>query len=280
MTKAEAIQLQMTCTESGPYVQEARSFLEASEQLGDTHSEAYGFKCQLALSFLHLWDQLEASHEDPCPPFREALVRYADAMRACTRVMSGTDLTVGSLDDETDAATLTAEHYGGLFSELSDYHYFEEPVILLRQRLERNGFPLGSSDGLALDAGCGNGRYAVAMRALGFPLVLGVDFSPLNIETARRRCHEAGLTGLEYRLGDVLDLPAEDASCTFVFSNGVLHHTGNVAKGLCEIFRVLKPGGIAYLKLIPHPGGIHWDTVELLRHLMRDVPCGFRSTSA
>ena len=117
---------------------------------------------------------------------------------------------------------------------MSDYHYFEEPVILLRQRLERNGFPLGSSDGLALDAGCGNGRYAVAMRALGFPLVLGVDFSPLNIETARRRCHEAGLTGLEYRLGDVLDLPAEDASCTFVFSNGVLHHTGNVAKGLCQ----------------------------------------------
>ena len=274
--KSRAVQLSIPCAEAGPYVQGAREFLDASERLGIGHSETYGLKCQLALSFFHLREQLEASQTDPIPLFRDALRRYAAAMQACADIRSGVDLDVGLREDPPDAASMTAAHYGSLFAEFDAYHYYEEPVKLLRPRLERNGFPLGDLDGIALDAGCGNGRYAVALRKLGFRRAIGVDFSPINIDTARRHLEGTGMEDeIRYTEGNVLDLPVPDGSCSFVFSNGVLHHTGNIAKGLAEIYRVLKPGGISYFRILPNPGGIYWDVVELTRFLLHDVPYEF-----
>lgn len=272
MMKVGLIQVRVACAESGPYADEACRFLAASERLGTERPEAYGFKCQLALSFFHTREWLEDSQEDPIPQFRDALQRYTAAMRAVAEIMTNTHLSVESSDRDDTAFSLTGDHYGALFADFDPAHYFEEPVQLLRQRLERNGFPAGRLGEVALDAGCGNGRYAVALRKLGFPFVIGVDFSPVNIEVASRWCLEAGLDGVEYRLGNVLELPVPDASCSFVFSNGVLHHTGNILQGLREIHRVLKPGGTAYFKIMPNPGGIYWDAIELSRHLMRDVP--------
>lgn len=275
MAKAELIQVQVACAESGPYVDEARAFLEASDRLSTGRSEAHGFKCQLVLSCFHLRERLEASPENPVPRFRDALPRYAAAMHAFTDLMTGTELPFSSCDRREDEAALTADHYGALFSEFDAFHYSEEPLSLLRPRLERNGFLTKPLEGVALDAGCGNGRYTLALRTLGFPEAIGVDFSPLNIDVARQRCQEAGVREVEYRLGNVLDLPLPEASCSFVLSNGVLHHTGQIFEGLCEIARVLRPGGLAYLKLMPNPGGMFWDAIELSRYVMQDVPCDF-----
>jgi hypothetical protein len=37
-----------------------------------------------------------------------------------------------------------------------------------------------------------------------------------------------------------------------------------------ELVRVLKPGGLGWLYLIENPGGIFWDSIEILRVVMRD----------
>jgi SAM-dependent methyltransferase len=272
VSKSDLIQVRVECAEHGPYVKEVHEFLAASDNLGFGHSEAFGFKCNLALALFHLKEKLDAGKENPVPIFRNALIQQAKAIRAVADVQSGRDLEVETADLSGDESVMTGDHYGGLFADYDEWHYFDEPVALLRQRLERNGFSLRNREDLALDAGCGSGRYTVAMRKLGFIQVLGVDISPLNIKEATRRCRDADLDGVDYKLGNMLDLPVPNESCGFVFSNGVVHHTGNIRLGLSEIRRVLKPGGTAYFKIMPNPGGIHWDVVELLRYLMRDVP--------
>ena len=171
-----------------------------------------------------------------------------------------------------DDRKFTQSHYGNLFRAFSEYHYYEEPSELLGTRLKRNEIDLVNvSNKIALDDGCGGGRYTVALKKLGFAEVHGVDYRPINIETAKQRAEQKKLTGLQYFEGDVLHLPFADNTYDFVFCNGVIHHSRSIPDGLKEMIRVMKPGGMGWLYVINKPGGIHWDTVELLRHVMRPV---------
>ena len=89
-----------------------------------------------------------------------------------------------------------------------------------------------------LDAGCGSGRYSQALQTLGSATVTGVDIGPNSIEFAER--HNRHRDTVEYATGSVLDLPFDDDSFEFGFSNGVLHHTTDTLKGLSELSRVLQ----------------------------------------
>jgi SAM-dependent methyltransferase len=166
-------------------------------------------------------------------------------------------------------AQVTGEHYGELFGDFSAATYWEEPRQLLSERLERNGIAWrGLAGRRLLDAGCGGGRYSVAWWLLGAKRVTGVDISPRNIATARRRVEEAAISGVEFVEGDVLALPFPDEEFDGVFSNGVLHHTTDWRRGVAELVRVLKPGGWGWLYLIEAPGGLHWEMIEIMRAIM------------
>lgn len=170
-----------------------------------------------------------------------------------------------------DVEDLTGNHYGNLFKEFSSPSYWDEPLKLLKKRLERNG--IGRADFLnrsVLDAGCGGGRYSAAWRLLGANPVVGVDISAINIGDAARRASLANLDGISFEKGNVLDLPYDDAQFDIVYSNGVLHHTTDWKRGVAELMRVLKPGGWGWLYLIENPGGIFWDVIEILRVVMKN----------
>lgn len=170
---------------------------------------------------------------------------------------------------ERGVEEVTGEHYGELFGDFSPQNYWEEPRELLGQRLARNGLTwreLGG--GHLLDAGCGGGRYSVAWWQGGARQVTGVDISPVNIETARRRVTEAGISGVEFVEGNVLALPFPAGEFDGVFSNGVLHHTTDWRRGVRELLRVLRPGGRGWLYVIEAPGGLHWEMIEIMRGIM------------
>jgi len=158
-----------------------------------------------------------------------------------------------------------------LFSNFSEYHYFDEPFELLNQRLQRSNIIIDTNNKRALDAGCGGGRYTIALKKLGFKFVEGVDFSEININTAKSKQNNTEFSDIKYKIGNVLDLPYEDNRFDFVFSNGVLHHSESIEKGLSEMHRVMKKGGLGWIYLIEKPGGVHWDTIELLRRLIKPV---------
>lgn len=112
----------------------------------------------------------------------------------------------------------------------------------------------------------------MALKRLGFAEVVGVDYSEEAIASANERLELAGIEQVSFERGDVLDLPFADACFDFVFSNGVLHHTRDMERGVMELLRVLKRNGRGFIYLIEKPGGIFWDVIEILRPVMRPVP--------
>lgn len=172
---------------------------------------------------------------------------------------------------EVPVEEITGEHYGQLFKQFSDKSYWDEPVRLLRDRLERNGIPVSEIEGKSvIDVGCGGGRYTVAWRLLGAGKALGYDISATGIADARRRVDSSEIDNVNFQEGNVLSLPFADNSFDIVYSNGVLHHTTDWQKGVAELVRILKPGGMGWLYLIENPGGLFWDLIEILRLVMQD----------
>jgi ubiquinone/menaquinone biosynthesis C-methylase UbiE len=73
--------------------------------------------------------------------------------------------------------------------------------------------------------------------------VIGVDMTPAMIEKARANAQSAGLTNVEFRLGEIEYLPAADNSVDVVISNCVINLSPDKAQVFHEALRVLKPGG-------------------------------------
>lgn len=119
-----------------------------------------------------------------------------------------------------------------------------------------------------LDLGCGNGRVALALAALGHQ-VEGLDISPSMIEEARAAAEAAGLDA-RFGIGDAVKLPYDENELdAVVFAcNGIGHLTrdGKVAC-LVELGRVLRPGGVALLSLRT-PYGLNRMLPRLLRNVV------------
>ena len=84
-----------------------------------------------------------------------------------------------------------------------------------------------------LDAGCGDGLFA---RSIAAPFVVGVDNAAAMVERTRSR-------GIDARLASIEDLPFTDGEFDVVVCNWVLYHLEDLEAGVCELARVLRPGG-------------------------------------
>jgi ubiquinone/menaquinone biosynthesis C-methylase UbiE len=162
----------------------------------------------------------------------------------------------------------TGKLFGDLWHRYNE-QLFEESVQLFEKRLTANGFDLAWLQGKhCLDAGCGSGRYSIAIARFGAARVVGLDVSGSGLEEARRRA--STYPTIEFKEASVLDLPFADASFDFCWSAGVLHHTADPDKGLAELTRVLRPGGKLFL-LLYGKGGVRWPTIMKLRPLANSL---------
>jgi arsenite methyltransferase len=73
--------------------------------------------------------------------------------------------------------------------------------------------------------------------------VIGVDMTPEMIEKARENARRGGYENVEFRLGEIENLPARDNSADVIISNCVINLSPEKDKVFREAFRVLKPGG-------------------------------------
>lgn len=96
-----------------------------------------------------------------------------------------------------------------------------------------------------IDLGSGAGNDCFVARAQTGPQgrVIGVDFTEQMVRKARENANQLGYTNVEFRLGDIEDLPLQNNLAEVVISNCVLNLVPNKAQVFREIYRVLKPGG-------------------------------------
>ncbi len=168
--------------------------------------------------------------------------------------------------------TKNINYYNTFFKNLSTYEYYSKSFYALKTRLKRNGYNFnGLNKKIALDAGCGTGRYSYALKKIGYKKIIGIDHSNKNINLANKIKSKNNFDNLFFKNADVTKMPFKEDTFDFVFSNGVIHHTKNYDKCIKELIRVLKKGGCGYLNVMPNPGGIHWDIIEICRYLLKDI---------
>lgn len=94
-----------------------------------------------------------------------------------------------------------------------------------------------------LGSGAGNDCF-VARHETGVEgKVIGIDFTPIMIQKARANAEKLGYNNVEFREGDIDNMPVNDAVADVIVSNCVLNLVPNKQKVISEIHRVLKPGG-------------------------------------
>lgn len=92
-----------------------------------------------------------------------------------------------------------------------------------------------------LGSGAGNDCF-VARRFVGTNgKVIGIDFTEAMISRARSNADKLGYNNIEFRQGDIEEIPVTSATADVVISNCVLNLVPDKAKVFAEIFRVLKP---------------------------------------
>lgn len=96
-----------------------------------------------------------------------------------------------------------------------------------------------------VDLGSGAGNDCFIARSLvgDKGKVIGIDFTPAMIEKARVNAEKLGFNNVEFRRGDIEEMPVTTDTVDVVVSNCVLNLVPDKDGVFREIFRILKPGG-------------------------------------
>jgi len=101
----------------------------------------------------------------------------------------------------------------------------------------------GGETVLDLGSGAGFDCFLAADKVGKSGRVIGVDMTPEMIDKARENTRNGNYTNVEFRLGEIENLPAADNSVDIVISNCVINLAPDKNRVFTETFRVLKPGG-------------------------------------
>jgi ubiquinone/menaquinone biosynthesis C-methylase UbiE len=96
---------------------------------------------------------------------------------------------------------------------------------------------------LDLGSGAGIDAFLASNKVGESGKVIGVDMTEKMIKKARKNAIDNGYKNVEFRLGDIEDMPVEDDSIDVVISNCVINLTENKLKTFREAYRVLRKGG-------------------------------------
>jgi len=116
-----------------------------------------------------------------------------------------------------------------------------------------------------LGSGAGNDCFVARSIVGDSGKVIGVDMTPKMIERARQNADKLGLNNVEFRLGEIENLPVLTETADVVVSNCVLNLVPDKKRALSETYRILKKGG-------------HFSVSDIITY--SDIPEGLREEAA
>ncbi|MHC4476797.1 MAG: class I SAM-dependent methyltransferase [Planctomycetota bacterium] len=160
--------------------------------------------------------------------------------------------TVSKVREYWDSHTLGLQYVTDPKIEVGSHEFFHHirpwmnpyKFSWIMERIEREAIILKGKH--LLEIGCGMGYDSLEFLRRGVR-VTATDLTPNAVRLARRHFECEGVHAEDIRTANGLDLPFNDDTFDAVWSNGVLHATGDTAKAVREVWRVLKPGGRAVI---------------------------------
>jgi ubiquinone/menaquinone biosynthesis C-methylase UbiE len=162
------------------------------------------------------------------------------------------DEIVSKVRDYWDARTLGVQYVSDQSLERGSREYFENirpwmnpfkfPWIM--ERIDKHAKQLEGKH--LLEIGCGMGFDSLEFLKRGVR-VTATDLTPSAVATTKQHFELEGAQAEDVREANALALPFDDETFDCVWSNGVLHATGDTPLAIREVRRVLKPGGIAII---------------------------------
>ena len=173
-------------------------------------------------------------------------------------------MSASPVGPETGAAAFEAEVASGQrfefgknwrrFLSVLDDERIAEAERSLRNMLDRE--TLGGAT--YLDVGCGSGLFSLAAMRLGAERVHSIDFDPSSVDCARelRRRFFPESPRWSIEQGSALDAGflARLGTWDVVYSWGVLHHTGEMWRGLENVAPLVRSGGVLFISIYNDQG--------------------------
>lgn len=102
------------------------------------------------------------------------------------------------------------------------------------------------ANGSVLEIAPGPGYFCLELAKLGEFKITGLDISKSFVEIARKNAREAGCK-IDFQEGNASAMPFQENTFDFTFCQAAFKNFSEPVKAICEMYRVLKPNGIAVI---------------------------------
>jgi ubiquinone/menaquinone biosynthesis C-methylase UbiE len=146
-----------------------------------------------------------------------------------------------------------------------------EALFRQREHLAVNEMPLTKlRNADVLEIGSGNGAHSALFALLHGARMTSVDITPTRVLATSKKLDLLAPEGGHLCLqADAETLPFSSDLFDVVYSNGVLHHTTDTARAIGEVYRVLKPGGLAVIMLYAKHSFQYWINLVIGHGILR-----------
>lgn len=150
-------------------------------------------------------------------------------------LQEGDRMSIDETRREFEASFVEAQFYN---KQTQDSEHLEKILSAIQIKNDRR----------ILDIGCGSGYLTFPIAKMNQDAqVIGLDIVTNTLKQNEERAEADGLCNLKFVSYDGMTFPFKDASFDLVVSRYALHHFPEIEKSMCEVARVLKPGGRLFI---------------------------------